>query len=87
MIFFIILDKYDKIGVAGVVAELRTAGFSAASIQAFEALEPLLRPDATFKLLEQPDSGVSLCGNDTSLQVYEDFKAIRHLISKPSAFE
>ena len=79
--FLIILDKYDRIGIAGVVVELRNAGFSEESIKAFQGLEPLLRPDPTFKLLEQPEGSSLYRKYDKSFQVYENFREIRHLIS------
>jgi histidyl-tRNA synthetase len=41
--FFITFDKLDKLGAAGVLAELREAGLDAAAIDRFERLLPTLQ--------------------------------------------
>ena len=41
--FFIVFDKLDKIGAAGVLSELREGGHDAAAVARFEALLPTLQ--------------------------------------------
>jgi histidyl-tRNA synthetase len=43
--FFIAFDKLDRLGAAGVLAELREAGHDAAAVRGFEALLPALQKD------------------------------------------